>query len=49
MVISRDVTFDGKFMLQGTQEKEKQVPKNYSGNEQVVQIELESHVDKDNV
>ena len=45
MVISRDVIFDEKSMLQGTQEKEKQVSENCSGNEQVVQVELESHVD----
>ena len=49
MVISRDVIFDEKSMLQGTQEKEKQVSENYSGNEQVVQVELESHVDEDSV
>ena len=49
VVVSRDVIFDEKSMLQSTQEKEKQVPKNCSGNEQVVQVELESHVDEDSV
>ena len=49
VVISRDVVFDEKSMLQSTQEKEKQVSENYSGNEQVVQVELESHVDEDSV
>ena len=49
VVINRDVVFDEKFMLQSTQEKEKQVPENCSGNEQVVQVELESHVDEDSV
>ena len=33
VVISRDVIFDEKSMLQSTQEKEKWVPENYSGNE----------------
>ena len=44
VVINRDVIFDEKSMLQITQEKEKQVPKNCSNSKQVVQVELETNV-----
>ena len=43
IVISRDVVFDEKAMLQRTQEEQKQVPENCSTNENVVQVELEEY------
>ena len=47
MVISRDVIFDEKVMLQNTQKEEKQAPKNHYSDEYVVQVELETHNAKD--
>lgn len=49
VLISRDVIFDEKTMLQRTQEEQKHVSKNYSINEHMVQVELETHDRKDNV
>ena len=43
IVISRDVVFDEKAMLQHTQEEQKQVLKNCSTNENVVQVDLEEY------
>lgn len=47
MAINRNVIFDGKVILQHTQEEKKQVPKNCSSNEHVVQAELETHGKED--
>lgn len=49
VLISRDVIFDEKTMLQRIQEEQKRVSKNYSINELMVQVELETHDRKDNV
>jgi hypothetical protein len=43
-VISRDVVFDENSMLKSTQGKEQQVPGSSSSDKQVVQVELETHV-----
>ncbi|RVW79834.1 Retrovirus-related Pol polyprotein from transposon TNT 1-94 [Vitis vinifera] len=43
VVISRDVVFDEKPMLQCTQKGEKQEPESCSSNEKLIQVELETH------
>ena len=43
VVISRDVVFDEKPMLQCTKKGEKQELKSCSSNEQLIQVELETH------
>ena len=43
VVISRDVVFDEKAMLQCTKKEEKQKLENCSRNEQLIQVELETH------
>ena len=47
MVISRDVMFYEKAMLQNTQKDEMQASKNHCSDEYVVQVELETHNAKD--
>ena len=42
VVISGDVIFDEKAMLQNTQKEEKQALKNHDSHESVVQVELET-------
>ena len=46
-MISRDVIFDEKAMLQNTQKDEMQAPKNYYSDVYVVQLELVPHNAKD--
>jgi hypothetical protein len=43
-VISRDVVFNEISMLKSTQGKEQQMPESSSSDKQVVQVELETHV-----
>src|SRR5436190_22607260 len=47
VVISRDVVFDEKAMVQRTQGEETRTPKNSSGDEHAVQVELEAE-ERDN-
>ena len=47
MVISRDVIFDEKTILQNTKKEKKQAPKNHYSDEYAVQVELETHNVKD--
>lgn len=46
VIISIDVIFNEKIMLQCTQEKKKRVSKNYNINEHVMQAELEKKIFK---
>src|SRR3954464_4419626 len=43
VVISRDVVFDEKIMVQCTQGEETRVPESNSSDEHAVQVELEAH------
>jgi hypothetical protein len=44
VVISRDMVFDENSMFKSTQGKEQQVPESSSNDKQMVQVELETHV-----
>ena len=47
MVISKDVIFDKKSMLQNTQKEKKKALENHYSDEYMVQVKLETHNAKD--
>jgi hypothetical protein len=49
MLISRDVVFYEKTMLQRTHEEKKQVSENYSNNDHEVWVELDTHIKEETI